>query len=81
MAILRKSALMAFGLIGILGWQSATAEMTKMQKAKHVSPMPNLMMLIQMNASDLGLDDEQLEIVQDWKREHHHHVNHLMKEI
>lgn len=81
MAILGKKMVMAFGMMALLSGQPLMAEMTKMQKAKHVSPMPNLMMLVQMNASDLGLDDEQLEIVQNWKHDHHHHVNHLMKEI
>lgn len=84
MAVLRMKTIVKIGFAGLLSavlMTSASAEMTKMQKAKHASPMPSLMMLIQMNASELGLDDEQLEIVQDWKRENHHHVNHLIKEI
>ena len=56
-------------------------QMTMMQKAMHASPMPGLMMLISNNADELGLDNDQLQIVQDWRLENMHRSKMLVKEI
>jgi len=69
-----------FGLSFLAGMAIA-APKTKMQVAKHVSPMPNLMMLVHMNAAELALDDEQLASVQEWKQTHQAQVQFLMSDI
>lgn len=61
--------------------QAIAGEMTKMQKAGHASPMPGLMMIINMNANQLGLDNEQLEMVHNWRRTHQQPVQDLVSEI
>lgn len=60
---------------------SFATEMTKFQIAQHVSPMPNLMMLIQNSVDQLELDNEQLETIHNWRHQSHHKSKSLMHSI
>lgn len=60
---------------------SNPTQTTKMQKVKMASPMPNLMMLAKMNADALALDNEQLAILSDWRREHQARTQQLVLTI
>lgn len=79
-------------LLGTLLWAvllfPVFAEMTKRQIAMHVSPMPNLMMMIQANAAELELDNEQMSKVHHWRKHnmmaskmHMQNIMELEKEI
>lgn len=76
-----KKSIVALLFTLVFTAQAVAGEMTKMQKANHASPMPGLMMIINMNANQLGLDNEQLEIVHNWRRTHQQPVQDLVSEI
>lgn len=57
------------------------AGMSNMQKAKYATPMPNLMMLIESHAYELELDNEQLAVVRNWRKSHHHQTQQWMNEL
>jgi len=57
------------------------AKMTKMQIASHTSPMPHLMMLVQVNKNDLMLSNQQLASLSEWKHANQMRVKSLMNSI
>lgn len=80
--MIRPVSALTLGMMTLfLGLNSAVAQMTKFQIAQHVSPMPNLMMLVQTNTDQLELDNEQLEQVHHWRHKNHHKSKNLMHSI
>lgn len=69
------------GLMVLLSSHAYAAKMSKFQVAQHVSPMPNLMMLVQTNAAQLELDNDQLQQVAHWRHQNHHKSKQLMHKI
>lgn len=68
-------------LLGATTQIQAQNQMTMMQKAQHASPMPSLMMLLQNNADDLGLDNEQLAVMRKWRHQNMAKSKGLIQEI
>jgi len=77
----RKKVVLIALLSSFLLGSATAAKLTKMQMAAHTSPMPGLMMLVNMNVDELGLDNEQLEVIHEWRRTHNQPVQDLMSEI
>lgn len=73
--------LSAFFLGLLLLSSLAQAEMSAMQKAKYATPMPNLMMLIESHSLELELDNDQLNVVRDWRKAHHHQTQQWVSEL
>jgi len=76
-----KKSITAIFLVFIIILQAEASGLSKMQKAMHTSPMPNLMMLIQMNAQFLQLDANQLSVINSWKDNNQKPVQILMNKI
>lgn len=69
-------------LLSIVFFGPATAaKLTKMQKVAHASPMPNLMMVVGMNAQILGLSKEQKAVFKKWKKNNQQRTQLLVKNI
>ncbi len=76
----KRFILITVVLLAFIGSASAS-KMTKMQKVKHASPLPSLMMVINMNANQLGLDNEQLAIINAWRNTHQQPTQRLVNDI
>ncbi len=76
----KKSIVIIF-LSFVFTAQASANTLSGMQKAMHTSPMPNLMMLIKMNAKHLALDKNQLEVINAWKNNNQKPMQMLMNEI
>ena len=55
--------------------------LTKMQMIQHASPLPNLMMLINMNIKSLDLNNEQIEVIKGWGKTNKERSQKLIKRI
>ena len=79
-----KTVVLSIAVGGMLLGVSLTAsaaKMTKMQEARHASPMPNLMMLVMQNATKLNLEEEQKKALKSWKQDNNSTVRRLTTEI
>ena len=79
-----KAVVLSIAVGGMLLGVSLTAsaaKMTKMQEARHASPMPNLMMLVMQNATKLNLEEEQKKALKSWKQGNNSTVRRLTTEI
>lgn len=55
--------------------------MTMMQKARHVSPLPGLMMVVKNDAAALGLSERQSRLLREWRDDNHEESQRLTKRI
>ena len=55
--------------------------MSMMEKALHASPMPNLSMLIIMNAKDLDLNKKQIDTVKAWRKSNNKSMEEKIKNL
>ena len=67
MFIMTRRILLIFVFLSLAGLVQAKG-LTKIQRVQHASPMPNLAMLIKINANNLALDEQQLGVVKDWAK-------------
>lgn len=76
-----KKSFISILLVSVFIVQAEADGFSKMQKAMHTSPMPNLMMLVQMNAQFLKLDKDQVIVINNWKDNNKKPVETLMNQI